>query len=99
MHLHGDINQSGELLIYRTDKLPNKQENTVTIPVGLDGLYRHSKVNSHYLALEEEFNDRETLAVSTIGEWQERKSLVVETQILGLPLYQYFGQLLDDNEK
>ncbi len=95
----GDVKQSGEFLIHRTYKLPDKQENTVTIRVGLDGLYRHSKVDSHYLALEEEFNDLETLAVSTIGEWQERKTLFVETQILGLPLYEEWEFRFDDEKR
>ena len=40
------------------------------------------EIDSHYLVLEEEFNDLETVAVSTIGEWQDKK-IFVETQILG----------------
>ncbi len=88
-------------MIYRTDKLPDKQENTVTISVGLDGLYRHSKVNSHYLAIEEEFNDLELegVTVSTIGEWQDKNTLVVETQILGLPLYEEWKFRFDDENR
>ncbi|MDJ0532590.1 MAG: hypothetical protein QNJ70_08855 [Xenococcaceae cyanobacterium MO_207.B15] len=95
----GDVNKSGEFLIYRTYKLPDEQENSLTIRVGLDGLYRHSKVNSHYLAIKEEFKDLETVAVSTIGEWQDQKTLLVETQILGLPLYEEWEFRFDDQNR
>ena len=95
----GDVDRSEEFSIYRTYKLPDGQDHTLTIPVGLDGLYRHSKVNSHYLPIEEEFNDLETVTVSTIGEWQDKKTLLVETQILGLPLYEEWQFRFDDENR
>jgi len=90
------------LTIFRTYKLKDKKNHTVKINVGLDGIYRKSKIKIEDLYLEHNAKDfgqeiKELDFVSK-GKWKDEKTLYIKNHQIGDAVFEEWTIVFENNE-
>ncbi len=88
----GNMEEISEIIMHRTYTLRDEEQHTIELTIGLDGIFRYSKIRVQDLYFEDnamDFNDDFIeIDFAAKGEWTDEKTLSIQIHEVGAPVYE-----------